>query len=91
MAEEAHAACQYPPFVRNGFRLTPYWKNYVIGDPLYDIANDRTVTCIKPCVLLEFAKEEVEEPDSGDAPNTLGFSLDGYRDMLRNNFEARNG
>ncbi len=70
--------CQYPPYVHNTLKVTPYWKNYKIGDRAYRMATDEWHVCIKPCVRLEATFEESIEPDYGQSPLELGYSPENY-------------
>ncbi len=66
--------CQYPPYLRSTLKVTPYWKNYKIGDRAYRIDSDDWYVCVKPCVRLEASFEEELAPDYGKTPEQLGYS-----------------
>ncbi len=68
--------CQYPPYVRNTLKITPYWKNYKVGDRAYRIESDEFYRCVKPCVRLDALFEETDEQDYGLSPVELGFMPD---------------
>ena len=83
----SEAECQYPSFVRNGYRITPFWKNFRVGDRSYEVNTDTMYRCIKPCVRLETRLEETADPDSGQMPIELGFNGDALRLAGSPNFE----
>ena len=72
------AECQYPPFVKNTLKVTPFWRNYKIGDRAYNANTDDFYICIKPCVRLEAKFEESIEPDYGKSPLEMGYAPQDY-------------
>jgi hypothetical protein len=81
------AECQYPPFVREGYRITPYWKNWQVGDKSYEVHTDMMYRCIRACVRLETKIEETADADGGQTPLELGFNGDSLRLEGNPNFE----
>lgn len=69
----AWAMKHYPPFVRGGLLLTPYWKSWTIGERTYNISDDEWMLCRVPHRTLEARAEATDEPDSGISPVQLGF------------------
>lgn len=84
----------YPPYTKiqadRVLLISPFWKEWIVGDERYDIANDELMICLVSHLALEvmvdphYAGPELESSD----PKTLGISAK-FWGAQKDNWEAK--